>query len=129
MRGFRLNAWQHIGIVLSALWVLVGNVLLHHVLLERDEAYQSCLAAVKGRLFHCEIPDQIERDTLFFTYVSVPLAWLLVYLVVWTTRRIRRGFQPSTQSGSLTNRHAEASPFPRALDCRADAGRLQGPRR
>src|SRR5262245_15323406 len=65
MWGFRLNGWQQIGIVLSALWVLVGNVLVHHVLLERDETYQSCLGAVT-RLFRCEVPDQIERDTLFF---------------------------------------------------------------
>ena len=96
MRGFRLNGWQRIGIVLSALWVLVGNVWLHNVLLERDEAYQSCLAAVRGRLFHCGAPDQIERNTLFITYVLVPLAWLLVYTIVWTDRWIRRGFQPST---------------------------------
>ena len=98
MRGFRLNGWQQVGIVLSALWVLIGNIWLHHVLLERDEAYRSCLAAVKGRLFHCEVPDQIERDTLFFTYVLVPLAWLLVYIVVWTTRWIRRGLRASTYS-------------------------------
>ena len=101
MSGLRLNGWHWLGIVLSVLWVLVGNVWLHHVLLERDEAYQSCLAAVKGRLFHCEVPDQIERGTLFFTYVPVPLAWLLVYSIVWTVPRIRRGFQPSTKQPKL----------------------------
>jgi len=97
MRQFRLNGWQRIGIVLSALWVLAGNIWIHHVLLERDEAYQSCLAAVTGRLFHCAAPDHIERDTLFFTYVPVPLAWLLVFNIVWTVGwSRRRGFQRST---------------------------------
>ena len=96
MQGFQLNDWQQIGIVLSALWVLVGNIWLHHFLLERDEAYRSCLAAMTKRLFQCEAPDHIGRDTLFFTLVLVPIAWLLVYIVVWTARWIRRGFQPST---------------------------------
>jgi hypothetical protein len=92
----RLNGWHWLGIVLSVLWVLVGNVWLHHVLLERDEAYRSCLAAMTRRLFQCEAPDHIGRDTLFFTLVAVPLAWFLVYIVVWTVRWIRRrGFQPS----------------------------------
>ena len=96
MRGFRLNGWHWLGIVLSVLWVLVGNVWLHHILLERDEAYRSCLAAVTGRRFQCEVPDQIGRDTLFFTLVLVPLAWLLVYIIVRAARGIRRSFQPST---------------------------------
>ena len=82
MRGFQLNGWHWLGIVFSVLWVLVGNVWLHHILLERDEAYRSCLAAMTRRLFQCESPDHIWRDTLFFTLVAVPLAWLLVYIVV-----------------------------------------------
>jgi hypothetical protein len=28
--------------------------------------------------------------------VPIPIVWLLVYIVVWTVRWIRRGFQPST---------------------------------
>jgi hypothetical protein len=28
--------------------------------------------------------------------LPIPIAWLLAYIVVWTVRRIRRGFQPST---------------------------------
>ena len=102
MRGFRLSGWQRIGIVLSVVWLLVGNLWVHHILSERDEAYQTCLAAMTGRLFHCEPLQQIKRDTLFFTYVPVPLAWLLVYIIVSTVRWIRRrGFQPRSGWGQI----------------------------
>ena len=35
-------------------------------------------------------------NAAFNALMPVPVAWLLVYIIVWTVRWIRRGFQPST---------------------------------
>jgi hypothetical protein len=110
MRGFRLNGWQRIGIVLSMLWAVVGGLWGNHIDIQEGGAipiahYKWCIsqpdydddecshtfdeeyaAGVRG---HWALPAIVGL-------VPIPVAWLLVYIVVWTVRWIGRGFQPST---------------------------------
>jgi len=108
MRGFRLNGWHRIGIVLSVLWT--AGVLF----LERDYWKQS--GSRQERMFYqCSFApnnaDQslcnakmttyydartrVLQESLLYRLGLVPIVWLLAYVVVWTVRWIRRGFQPS----------------------------------
>jgi hypothetical protein len=36
-----------------------------------------------------------NESAAFNALVPIPIAWLLVYIVVWTVRWVRRGFQPA----------------------------------
>jgi heme/copper-type cytochrome/quinol oxidase subunit 2 len=96
MRGFRLNGWQRIGIVLSLVWAVVGGLWGRKAALT---PFLDCLSDT-GNLNFCQSQyqwaiDQVWLFALIFGLAPIPIAWLLVYIVVWTVRWIRRGFQPS----------------------------------
>jgi hypothetical protein len=110
MRGVRLNRWQRIGIVLSVLWAVVGGLWGYH--LATQEAIATPLAHYKSCISQPYYDDDECSHTLDEEYaaglrdhwafavtmaglVPLPVAWLLVYMVVWTVRWIRRGFQLS----------------------------------
>ena len=71
MRGFRLNRWQRIGIVLSVLW------------------------AVGAWLYMEAAGSKAAEEAFKSSYALCTITWLLVYIIVWTVRWIRRGLQPS----------------------------------
>jgi hypothetical protein len=109
----RLNGWQRVGIVLSVLWALgvwvymdaIGeqaaqkamtdwnNVCTERKLTQNELDLKSCIdTAVK-------LAEYKRADwsgvPLITALVPIPVVWLLVYIVVWTMRWIRRGFQPT----------------------------------
>ena len=113
MRGFRLNGWQRIGIVLSLLWA-VGAWSYFEIAASRaaEKAYASyyalcprermarnldatpCLEQAKD-LSHTTFDERSARAWALALY-PILIAWVLVYIVVWATRWIRRGFRPAT---------------------------------
>ena len=109
MRGFRLNGWQRIGIVLSLLWALgVSQWFLLHVPQRNDPGIESiylqCITEAAAKRDVCQHRAEWFRKNSWSEFwaagswiVLGPLliVWLLVYIVVWTVRWIRRGFQPA----------------------------------
>jgi len=114
MRGFRLKGWQRIGIVLSVLWA-VGAWLYIEAAGSKaaDEAFKSSHAlCTREKMARndfdpkaCFDEAKDREDSTFSDWsvrawlvalAPIPIAWLLIYIVVWTVRWIRRGFQPST---------------------------------
>ena len=108
MRGFRLNGWQRIGIILSVIRLLAGTVWgLKELYRPQHELYRMCLKAAfspGSTLDPGKCNDDLEKglalaDTQRVAYVAtfglapIFIAWLLVYIVVWTVRWVRRGFQ------------------------------------
>jgi hypothetical protein len=115
-----LNGWQRIGIILSILWIPVGWILglkafgPHGDVLEppffdfcnETESksptpnYARCTReaqqwlVIQYRLRERQHADA-ERLAPWFAFAPIPIAWLLVYIVVWTARWVRRGFQPA----------------------------------
>ena len=121
MRRFRLNGWQRVGIILSILWIPVGGVWalkafgppenipeppFFNLCLEQEakqptpnaarcnDAAQKWYASLfkLRNLQHANA----ERLALWYAFLPIPIAWLLVYCVSWMVRWVRRGFQPST---------------------------------
>jgi|RhiMethySRZTD1v2_1073278.scaffolds.fasta_scaffold473397_1 hypothetical protein len=110
MRRFRLSGWQRIGIVLSVLWAI--GVLLYGwqewsgLSSSNDKLFYDCLFAPHTDSSEAICKQKaaalrnasmrVSRENLAARLVPIPIVWLLVYIVVWTARWIRRGFQPST---------------------------------
>lgn len=93
-----LNGWQRIGVIFSVCWVSVAAVL----------AYQ--YYNYTGFIDPLDPPTLLHHVGPFFGYyppsVVVVLAtfvlpitggWLLVYMVVWTTKWMIRGFKSETR--------------------------------
>ena len=109
MRGFRLNGWQRIGIILSVIWLVVGPIVALKTLYDPIYAeFLRCFELMGGSPgggIHCEqIRDEAlaYADTqktskiLIVALAPIPIVWLLIYGVIGLVRWIRRGFQPST---------------------------------
>src|SRR5215472_92402 len=111
MRRFRLNGWHRIGIVLSMLWAVMGGLWGNHIAIQRGGAipiahYKSCISqpdydddectAAFDEEYAAGLRDHWAFAVIMAGLIPIPVAWLLVYIVVWTARWIRRGFQPST---------------------------------
>ena len=91
MRGFRLNGWLRIGIVLAVVLALVVSAKAIH-----EQARQV------GFLQHCLIGSDTDYCTenygVSLWAVDIPFilfVLLLVYIMVWSVRWITRGFHPS----------------------------------
>jgi hypothetical protein len=123
MRGFSLNGWQRIGIILSVLWIPVGWVLAVNSVPEPSLEYppllsQGCQDAegrnpnpdyercdeARDKWMHETYPKLRERYSAdvrelapWLVFAPIPIAWLLVYIVVWTVRWVRRGFGEQAQ--------------------------------
>ena len=107
MRGLvRLNGWQRIGIVLSVLWAIAAGVHLwlgwQTVSYGYWRVYYHCVFTPGNDENSCQsAQEDAEKKPTEYVWVMLPLAlavipiaWLLVYIIVWTVRWIRRGFQP-----------------------------------
>ena len=110
MRGFRLNGWQRIGIVLSMLWAVLGGLWGSHVATQEALAiplahYKSCISQPDydddecSAAFDEEYAVGVRGHWVFAAMaalIPIPVVWLLVYILVWTVRWMRRGLQAST---------------------------------
>ena len=98
-----------IGIVLSVLWT--AGVLFverdywkesgfrqdrdfYQCSFEPNNADQSLCDARMTAYYNART--RVLQEALLYRLGLVPLVWLLVYIVVWTVRWIRRGFQPAS---------------------------------
>ena len=109
-KGWRLNGWQRIGIIVSILWALGGGfwgneIGLHQgdfaVTVERD-----CSEAPNANFAACEA--QFDKDwseaikyhwyyAAFLGLVPIPLGWLSIYGVVGLVKWVRKGFTSPRQ--------------------------------
>jgi hypothetical protein len=114
MRGFRLNGWQRIGIVLSVVWAVVGPIYIEqeHEAYARDEArfsYRLCRDAQSSSADPSECSKDYDRTYEAFlgwkpswgnwallAFVPIVGGWLLMWGIVALVRWIRRGFRLST---------------------------------
>jgi hypothetical protein len=90
MRGFRLNGWQRIGILLSVIWFVgfAGNF------------YGSQLRFYAEKLFYLQSDANLSwldlSLLLGIDLIIIALALFLAWLGVVTVRWVRRGFQPAS---------------------------------
>jgi hypothetical protein len=112
----RLNGWQRIGIVGSVLWVITAGLVSHNIGLRRAEymsssMYSAC-ADVAGTRHDYDFSgckskaektyeDYLTRawaDALLVSFVPIPFAWLVAYMIVGVWRWVKRGFKtPSSR--------------------------------
>jgi hypothetical protein len=99
LRGFRLNGWQRIGIVLSVLWMPVGAVLGAIVAVA---PYLTCIRHPQNEIDWCDTvyqytftAEHLLSASALFAFAPIPIAWLFVYVAIWTLRWVWRGFQPA----------------------------------
>jgi hypothetical protein len=91
MWGFRLSGWQRIGIILSVLWIPVGWVLA-----VKNVPGPPSLDYPLSQICQDAQARMPKRYAPWFVLAPIPIAWLLVYIVVWIVRWVRRGFQPAS---------------------------------
>ena len=105
----RLNGWQRIGIVASVIWAVGGYL---QMMGERNWAsrmFDLCLSIPSpgGADNWSKCRQEYERDfpqafkdkqteAVLVALVPIPIGWLVVYMVIWVVRWIRRGFKPAT---------------------------------
>jgi multisubunit Na+/H+ antiporter MnhB subunit len=101
----RLNLWQRLGIVLSVLWALGAGFYLrsHHMNQAKEFAhtmYAFCLQSTPkpGDCFEKFSDNLRSRDTWLdvgdiaaLAFIPIPLAWPLIYIVLWVTRWVLVG--------------------------------------
>lgn len=108
MRGFRLNGWQRIGIVLSVVWAFGALVYIWpgeeaFEPAQKQRFYNECIFDPKADTSLCEAKANAVHDarlrrawnSLLWTLAPIPIAWLLIWGLIATVRWIGRGFQPS----------------------------------
>jgi len=94
--------------VLSVLWAIAAGVYVwqgsQNLSYVYWKTYYLCVFTPGNDENSCQ-PAKEQAETVPSKYVSlllpvalaaIPVGWLLVYMIVWTVRWIRRGFQPSS---------------------------------
>ena len=108
--GFRFRGWQRIGIGLSLIWLLATSTWFFQYVPAANgpgiaSVYLQCIAQpkpfrdnckAKAEWFSQEERAELEAAWVWAVLLPILVGWLLAYIVMWTVRRIRRGFQPST---------------------------------
>ena len=102
MRGFRLNGWQRIGIVLSVVWMIVGGAWgWRHANDKVDADFKLCITQIQtaSDVQACRAKRAEALVPRWFGAAVVALApitvvWLFIYGFVRLVRRIRRAFSP-----------------------------------
>jgi hypothetical protein len=128
MRGFHLNRWQRIGIMLSVVWAIFGGIggwqHTHHQI---DEKFKVCLDTIEtaSDLQDCRqtrfraLAVQRGYGAALVGLAPIPVAWLLAYASVALARRIKgRGSKPQGADNQAGNMRKEA-----VLDVMADETR------
>jgi hypothetical protein len=105
-----MNGWQRIGVILSVLWILGGGFYQRSSDMQRAGdmggfAVRTCMETqkLKSSYDFSRCSDEFDKTFRVFAepswgnvaivaFAPVPIAWLLVYIAVWLTRWIRRGF-------------------------------------
>ncbi|MAU60725.1 MAG: hypothetical protein CMI62_08370 [Parvibaculum sp.] len=108
----RLNVWHRLGVVATVLWILGGG--LWHMGAEWDRHYEAyngiiplcfalfpddqkardlCVTEKEG--FRDDARSTVWAIIAIKTLLPIPLAWGLVYLVIWTCRWVWAGRQVS----------------------------------
>jgi len=110
MRGFRLNGWQRIALVLSVLWAIGAslytmNSFESNAKLMSERMYDDCVVHRSGTGEDCyNTMRQTHRVQMALgrkqaaarALLPIPLVWIAIWLVNGIVGWIRRGFQPST---------------------------------
>jgi hypothetical protein len=128
----RLNGWQRIGIVLSALWCLVVTTVTVKTYYDyfQQVAIEATIAECRKNARNSPFPEKNERacgisiaeafgdgETAspqllhYFSLLLFPLtvSWLVVYATVWLTRWVREGFK--IKSSPVDSNLPEIRPF------------------
>jgi len=110
MRGFRLNGWQRIGIVLSVLWAIVAwlftvNSSERNAKLISERMYDDCVVHRSGTGEDCyRIMRQIHHVQMVLgrkqaaarAVLPIPIGWMVAWLLNRIVLWIRRGLQPAS---------------------------------
>jgi hypothetical protein len=99
----RLSGWHKIGIVASVCWFLAGMVWINGLVL-KEMGVGSCVEVLSPppnrtlrvdeqclKKFDAAYPDAWNY-TVTFSFIPIPIVWLIVYGLVRLGRRIRAGF-------------------------------------
>jgi hypothetical protein len=116
----RLGGWQRIGVVVSVAWLLVGGFFGNKLAIDNAGSltslwFDGCVAANKRQFGEygpyekvwtpcwSEYNPQFMKNAeghwwvaLAFAVIPLPIAWLLGWLVIATTRWIGRGFEATS---------------------------------
>jgi hypothetical protein len=110
MRGVRLNGWQRTGIMLSVMWVLCVSMWFYQHIPNANapgiaSVYLQCISEPnanrgvckdRAEWFSKEARSEFRAAWSWIVLAPILVVWTLIYIVAWTVRWIRRGFQPST---------------------------------
>jgi hypothetical protein len=103
-RGFRLNGWQRIGIVLSVVWAIVGGLWgMKQAVAPAWRQFNACMSLPNVDV---KVSEEIKNEDLaaiqpwstaaIVGLVPIPIVWLIAYALVAIVRWIRAGFKTST---------------------------------
>jgi hypothetical protein len=107
MRGVRLNGWRRTGITLSVLWVLCVSMWFYQHIPEVNSPgiasiYLQCIGQPNAKRRECraraewfgeEARSELQAGWPLVALGPILILWPLIYVLVWTVRWIRRGFQ------------------------------------
>jgi hypothetical protein len=108
----RLNGWQCIGIILSALWAIGGGLWENSSIVTRHNEFYNLSFKICDEIKSSSLNPEMQSNdcdahaervaaplgehqlanVLFFALTPIPVAWGIVYLTVLLVRRIRAGF-------------------------------------
>jgi hypothetical protein len=102
----KINGWKRLGIIASVTWILVAGGVTFTRTQNADIKQQlmmleSCEASHHGTAPECDDMlhrgdaeyMRLERETAaLVALVPVPIGWAFVYLVLFLTRWVKRGF-------------------------------------
>ena len=111
MRGFHLNTWQWIAIVLSVLWAIGASLYTMNSFergakLMSERMYDDCVVHRSKPREDCyDMMKQIHRVQMALgrkqaaarALLPIPLVWIAIWLANGIVGRIRRGFQPEAK--------------------------------
>lgn len=104
----KLNMWQRLGIVLTAIWLVMGTLWLAGVQFETDyrsigQAYEVCTSnanvadlwarcdKAKDESFAAENRSSVFGMAALFAAIVAAVVWAFAYLVLWTGKWVLAG--------------------------------------
>jgi hypothetical protein len=140
MRKLRVNGWQRLGIIISLIWIPCAYVYTLNTMDENDSNFAvHVLRACEDNAEHgsgsqeaCDNDYHLSTDLYFredrkvaavVALVPVPCAWLLVYVVIYLFKWVRRSFM---QPSSVTLSEPVSISVPQDAYVRADNNSTSG---